>query len=232
MKQERIFVEAATVIGHEFVRPALLVQALTHRSFSCGRGIGYERLEFLGDRVLALVTADMLMAAFPAEDEGKLSKRFVALVCGQTLATIARELDLGRFLRLARNEEEGGGRSNPAILADALEAVIGCLYLDAGLPAAREFIETHWRARMAAATTPPEDVKTWLQEWVQAAGKPLPRYETVGVYGPGHSPIFSVVLTIEGLAPVKASGPSKRAAEKAAATAMIDAVGRDTRTPR
>ena len=213
---------AAEVVGHRFARPGLLWEALTHRSVGSTSAATYERLEFLGDRVLSLVVADMLITAFPTENQGDLSKRFAALVRGKTLADIARKMELGRFIRVARSEEHG--RTNTGILGDVVEAVIGALYLDGGLPAARAFIDAHWRPLICAETEPPEDAKTQLQELLQAAGRPLPQYEIAQVTGPAHEPTFSAVLRVEGYPPVEANGNSKRAAEKAAARVMLEAV--------
>ncbi|MFQ5958137.1 MAG: ribonuclease III [Alphaproteobacteria bacterium] len=210
---------AAAALDHGFTRQALLAEALTHPS--AGARGGYERLEFLGDRVLALVVADMLLAAFPDEDEGALAKRLAALVRRETLAKVAASLDFGRFLTLSKGEEETGGRANPTVLADALEAAIGALYLDGGLAPAEAFMRRHWTAPMEAAAHPPEDAKTRLQEWAQGAGRPLPEYATTGVEGPPHSPTFTVEVRVESQPPVSATGPSKRAAEQAAAAALL-----------
>ena len=222
MNRDRSPTDAAAAIGHRFAQPKLLREALTHRSAATASKAPNERLEFLGDRVLALVVADMLVTAFPTENEGALSKRFSALVNGQTLADVAIGLELGRYIQMAKSETPGCGTRG--ILGDAMEAVIGALYLDGGLPAAQEFIAAHWSNLLAAAIDPPEDAKTRLQERLQAAGKPLPQYEIVRVSGPAHSPTFFAVLRVEGHVPVEATGNSKRAAEKAAAQAMLDAV--------
>ncbi len=223
------------VLGHVFARPALLAEALMHPSAKVG-GRGYERLEFLGDRVLGLIVADMLLAAFPAEDEGALAKRFAALVRREALARVGEELDLGRYVTISKGEEESGGRSNPTLLADATEAVLGALYLDGGLAAAGAFVRRRWTAMMETAETPPEDAKTRLQEWAQGTAKPLPDYTTVRVEGPPHSPTFAVEARVEGLPAVTATGPSKRAAEQAAAAALLsklaDKIGRADKTGR
>ncbi len=211
---------AQAALDHGFSRPELLVEALTHPSAEA-RGGGYERFEFLGDRVLALVVADMLLAAFPGENEGALAKRLAELVRRETLAKVAASLDFGGFLTLSKGEEETGGRANPTVLADALEAAIGALYLDGGLAPAEAFVRRHWTAPMEAAEHPPEDAKTRLQEWVQGKGRPLPEYTTTGVEGPPHSPTFTVEVRIAGQPPASATGPSKRAAEQAAAAALL-----------
>ncbi|HVO02325.1 MAG TPA: ribonuclease III [Candidatus Cybelea sp.] len=183
-----------------------------------------QRLEFLGDRVLGIVVAEMLFRAFPEEDEGALARRLAALVRQDSLDAVAREIALGRHLTISRGEEEGGGRDNPAILADACEALIGAIYLDGGLEAARGFIERHWRPKMAAETKPPQDAKTALQEWAQASGLALPRYTVVKSEGPPHHPVFEVSVSVVGQEPASASGRSKRAAEQAAARQLLDRV--------
>ncbi|HTO82545.1 MAG TPA: ribonuclease III [Methylomirabilota bacterium] len=226
--------QLADTFGYRFSRPDLLREALTHPSASSpsprvsrprpAKQRGYERLEFLGDRVLGLVVADLLYGTFPEEDEGALAKRLAALARKDTLARVARAADLGAHLILSRAEAGAGGRSNPALLADACEAVIGALYLDGGLPAAAGFIRRYWHPLMAAEVRPPQDAKTSLQEWAQGAGLPLPVYRTVRTEGPPHEPLFAVEASVEGQAPVTGSGRTKRAAEQAAATALLDRV--------
>ena len=211
---------AAAIVEHDFARPALLAEALTHPSAS-GRGHGYERLEFLGDRVLGLVVADMLLAAFPDEDEGALALRFTSLVRRESLAGIADGIGLAAVIEMTRGEAETGGRENPATLADALEAVIGALYLDGGLAIAERFVRHHLAPAMRAAEGPPKDAKTALQEWAQANGLALPRYATVSTEGPAHSPTFEIEVRVGGHAPASASGASKRSAEQAAAAVLM-----------
>ncbi len=217
----------AEILGHSFRRPELLDEALIHSSVS-SRGArakrSYERLEFLGDRVLGLIVAEMLLGRFPDEAEGALARRLAALVRRETLARVAEGIGLGRHLVLSKAEDDSGGRANPAILADCCEAVIGALYLDGGLEPARAFVGGQWRRLMEEATTPPKDAKTALQEWAQGLGKPLPSYEMVAMDGPAHDPVFAVSVCIEGLAPETAQGSSKRAAEQAAAAAMLKRV--------
>jgi ribonuclease-3 len=214
-------------LGHRFDDPALLREALTHSSAGgSGRRTrrNNERLEFLGDRVLGLVVADLLMTRFPHEPEGALTKRHAALVRRETLAEIARELDLGRCLVLGRSEVDAGGAANPAILADALEAVIGALYRDGGLAPVAAFIERRWRVRMGAMQAPPRDAKTTLQEWAQARGLGLPSYRVVEAAGPPHAPRFEVSVALADLPPASASAGSKRAAEQAAAEQLLSAL--------
>ena len=215
----------AAVLGHRFADPVLLETALTHPSATSPARPDNQRLEFLGDRVLGLVVAEALLAAFPGEAEGALAPRFNALVRRETLAEIALEIGLGGFLRLGRSEATGGGRRKAAILADALEAVIAALLLDGGMAAARHFILARWQGRIEAPETAPMDAKTRLQEWAQGAGRPLPLYTTTGEQGPAHEPEFEVEVSVEGAAPATGRGGSKRVAEQAAATALLAKVG-------
>ena len=214
----------AVRLGHRFGRPALLEEALTHRSAAgmrTGNTRGYERLEFLGDRVLSLVIADLLLSRFPNESEGQLSRRHSALVRRASLVRVAIEIDLGCFLRMSKGEDDAGARAAPALLADACEAVIAALYLDGGLSTAAKFIEVNWTPLVAEQLSPPRDAKTALQEWAQGHGRPLPVYRTVHTEGPAHEPRFSVEVEVEGAGPMLAEGPSKRAAEQAAAAALL-----------
>jgi len=217
--------EAAS--GIRFADPALLQEALTHSS-ALGQGRSgqrsNERLEFLGDRVLGLVVADLLMSRFARESEGALTRRHAGLVCRETLAEIALELDLGRFLVVGRSEGEAAGRANPALLADALEALIGAIYLDGGLDAAQAFIGRHWQTRLDEMRAPPRDPKTTLQEWAQGRGLALPEYQVVEVGGPAHAPRFEVSVSVAELPPVRAAAGSKRAAERAAAERLLAAL--------
>lgn len=215
---------------HRFNDPGLLKEALTHPS-ATRRGKhaprNNQRLEFLGDRVLGLVVAHLLIARFPHEDEGPLSRRHAALVRRETLAEIAAEFGLGKALTFARSEEGGRGRTNPSILADALEALIGALYLDAGLEVAERFIRTRWEAHVSDMGQPPRDAKTALQEWAQARGHKLPAYRLTSTEGPAHAPLFEVEVTLADYPPVTASASSKRQAEQAAAEALLADVAPD-----
>jgi ribonuclease III len=209
----------ANVLGHRFARPELLDEALTHPSAAAKRT--YERLEFLGDRVLGLIVADMVYRAYPAEQEGHLAKRFAALVRRESLAQVAIALKLGTHLRVSRGEEGQGGRNSHTALADACEAVIGALYLDGGLPAAQAFVERWWRPLLQLQAEPPQDAKTALQEWAQGQGLPLPQYRVKGSKGPAHDPVFEIEVSLPGREPASAQGRSRRAAESAAATLLL-----------
>ncbi len=200
---------------------------MTHSS-AVGRGRrvrrSNERLEFLGDRVLGLVIAELLIRQFPAEGEGALSRRHAALVRRETLAEIALELGLGACLVLARSEDDSGGRAKPATLANGLEALIGALHLDAGLGPAAAFVTRYWSPRLHAMPAPPQDPKTALQEWAQGRGLALPDYRVVEVAGPAHAPRFEISVQVGDLPPVTAAAGSKRAAEQSAAEQLLSAL--------
>jgi len=212
-------------LGHRFRDQSLLREALTHPS-ATRRGKNAtrnnQRLEFLGDRVLGLIVAHLLIARFPNEDEGPLSRRHAGLVRRETLAEIAGEMGLGHQLTFARSEEAGKGRDNPSILADALEALIGAIYLDAGIGPAETFIRAKWEAHVVGMERPPRDAKTALQEWAQARGFDLPAYSLTKTEGPAHAPQFEVRVDLANFAPKTASASSKRQAEQAAAEALLD----------
>ena len=211
----------AEKLCHRFTDPSLLRLAVTHSSASGHHGAANERLEFLGDRVLGLIIADLLYHRFSTEEEGHLARRFAVLVSREALAQVAGRIGLAPYLTLARGEEDSGGRANPAILADACEAVIAALYLDGGLKTARRFIAGAWSALIEQDHRPPQDPKTALQEWAQAAGRKLPSYVVIGAEGPAHDPVFTVEVRVEGLPPISASGRSKRVAEQAAAAEAL-----------
>ena len=218
-------------LGHRFADPALLERALTHASVGDGahapkRGGPHdnERLEFLGDRVLGLLTAEALIERFPDSSEGELAPRLNALVSRETCARVARRIDLGAALRLAAFETKSGGRDKGSILAGACEALMAALYADGGLDAARVFYQAAWAEEIEAL--PPLgqslEVKLALQQWVQKAGKPLPVYTVLNREGPDHAPTFTVEVRVEGVAPETGVGGSRQAAEKAAAQALWD----------
>lgn len=212
-------------IGYRFDDQALLREAMTHPSLDpAQRGdarFGYERLEFLGDRVLGLVFAQWLLDRYPNEHEGQIAKRFVAMVRKEALTKVAEKMGIGRFLLMSEAESEAGGRDKDAILADACEALIGAIYRDGGLDAASEFIKTQWNDMVDLHTRPPQDPKTALQEWAQSRGLPLPHYETTGRHGPDHAPSFTVTASVRGWPPASADGANKREAAKLAAQALL-----------
>ena len=213
----------AEALGHRFARPELLTEALTHRSAARAElhPFGYERLEFLGDRVLGLIIADLLLKNFPDAPEGDLSRRLSGLVRREALEEVAVGLELGRFLHLAEGEARTGGRENAGIRADACEAVIGALYLDGGLVAARRFILANWAPLLEKAGTAARDPKTRLQEWTQARKLPLPDYRVVAEAGPAHDPMFTIEAVVKGEKPARAKAGSKRSAEQDAARKLL-----------
>lgn len=215
------------VVGHRFRSRRLLIRALTHSSVGGRRDThleSNERLEFLGDRVLGLVVADMLYARFPDEAEGSLAKRHAALVCREALARVAATIGLPGHLVLSRGEEEAGGRLLDGLVADACEALIAAIFLDAGFEAAQAFVQARWEPLLDADVIPPQDPKTALQEWAQGHGLPLPEYEEVSRQGPAHAPSFTVRAEVVGLDPVTAEGSSKRVAEREAARLLLERV--------
>lgn len=220
-----------TRIGYRFKDEALLETALTHAStwakLPPGGRYSNERMEFLGDRVLGLVVAEELYRRFPDENEGLLARRFAALVSGDSLARVAEGLALGEHMTLSQGEADSGGRENPALLANACEALIAALYLDGGLEVANQFVLSRWDRLIDEVSEPPKDNKTRLQEWAQAKGLPLPVYDQVACEGPAHAPLFTVRVTVRGEAPAEAHGRSKREAQQAAAGELITRLERE-----
>jgi len=214
-------------LGHDFARPELLAEALTHRSaldrrpdLKASFPQGNERLEFLGDRVLSLAMADQLLRRFPNEREGDLARRHASLVSAATLSALAGEIGLGPHIRLG--DSKASAEVRPAILADALEAVLGAVFLDAGFAAAAACIERLWGERLSSALAAPRDAKTSLQEWAQARRLPLPAYREVGREGPPHAPVFVVDVAIKGQEPARGRAGNKREAERLAAAALLE----------
>jgi ribonuclease-3 len=213
-------------LGHRFKRPDLLELAFTHRSYANEQGSPehYERLEFLGDAVLGLVTGHWLYERYPELPEGELSKIKAQLVSRTSLSRHAERLELGPLLRIGVGEERSGGRTKPSLLADSMEAVFGAVYLDAGLDAAREIIlamleETSEERSQQLLHA---DSKTQLQEMAQALGWDLPEYRLVSAEGPDHNKIFTVECWVGGELAGHGEGPNKKTAEqKAAAEALV-----------
>jgi ribonuclease-3 len=209
-----------TALGYRFQNPKILTEALTHRgAIGTGTRTANERLEFLGDRVLGLVVAETLLREFPAEEEGALATRLAALVSAPTLMRIALSFGLADHVKMAPGQRADD--ENTAVLADACEAMIGALYLDGGLKAARDFIAAQWSAEFHADITPPKDAKTALQEWAQARGLPLPAYRVVEETGPAHAPSFVMAVAVEGHPEMKGAGRTKRIATQEAATGLL-----------
>ena len=221
----------AALLGHDIRDEALFRRALTHASALPSGAPApektYQRLEFLGDRVLSLVVADALIKAFPEDEEGDLAVRLNALVRAETLAAIAEEIGLGRFAHWGEGEARKASRARAAILADMMESVIAALYRDGGFEAARAFILRHWNTRLAEVASVQRDPKTRLQEWSLARGLGVPRYETVDREGPDHAPVFTVSVHVgEGLQ-ARGQGSSKRQAEMAAAGQLLKEAGNE-----
>ncbi len=215
---------AETLLGHKFAQPKLLAEALTHRSAAGAKGAGSnERLEFIGDRVLGLIVAEWLSERFPAEREGMLGPRLAALVSRPSLAAIAEANGLAALLSVSAGESKRGVREKATVLADALEALIGALYLDAGLAPARDFIRRVFGDVVDRQFSPPKDPKTALQEWALKRALPLPAYDVVAQSGPSHEPRFTIRVQVGEAAASGAAG-SKRAAEQEAAQALLAAL--------
>jgi len=214
-------------LGYKFKDRGLLEKALTHASVrqSPGKRRDNERLEFLGDRVLGLAIAELVSELYPAASEGDLARLYNRLVRGGTCAEVARKLDLGPFLVLSEAEAESGGRDKETILADACEAVLGAVFLEAGYGPARDVVRAHWADRLEAAPAEAADAKSVLQEWVQGQGLDLPSYKHIEREGPDHAPRFTSEVHIEGMQPARGQGASKRAAEQAAATTLLEREG-------
>jgi ribonuclease-3 len=213
--------ELLTKLDHRFERPELLEEALTHVSAPNAGGQSYQRLEFLGDRVLGLAIAEMLYRAFPGAPEGELSRRLAELVRRESCAEIAQSWDVGPHVKLGAGEAQSGERKNEAILADVCEAIIGAVFLDGGYDAAQKLIERSFRELLAAPRRPLRDPKSALQEWAQAQGFPPPTYTVVEQTGPDHAPRFRVMVKVKGQESDFGLGPSKRIAEQAAARSLL-----------
>lgn len=226
LPKEATLPAAEAILGHQFARPDLLREALTHRSAARGRnGSGSnERLEFIGDRVLGLLVAEWLAERFPDEREGELGRRLAYLVSQPVLADVAVAVALPASLAVSPGEARAGVKRRATVLADAMEAAIGALYLDGGIGIARGFVRRAWEQAMTGQIRPPKDAKTALQEWAQQRGLPLPRYELASRQGPPHSPIFVVNVAVNGYSGT-GTAANKRAAEQAAATDVIRQLG-------
>ena len=210
-------------LEHEFSDPALLKVALTHASARAGAcpQEDNERLEFLGDRVLGLAIAELLADSFPKAREGELARWFNHLVRAETCAEIAQEWELGTFILMSGGEAGSGGRSKKTILANACEAVLGAIFADGGYDAAQAVVHRFWQPQLDMLELAAPDAKSLLQEWAQGRRLPLPRYLEVAREGPDHAPRFTAEVQIDGVAPERGTGANKRAAEQAAALAML-----------
>ncbi len=208
----------AGFLGREPGDRARFERALTHGSQGA---VNYERLEFLGDRVLGLTLAEWLYQRFPDEPEGKLSRRFNALVTGQVCAEIAREIGVPAHLRLGKQARDDGASDSDNVLGDVMEALIGATFIDQGFDAARALVRRLWDSRIDAQAAAPKHPKSALQEWAAANNRRAPDYELLDRSGPGHAPRFRVKATIAKLAEAEGEGSSKQEAETAAAAALL-----------
>lgn len=212
-----------TTLGYRFKTRAMLDRALTHSSTrnSEARTEDYERLEFLGDRVLGLAIAELLIENDPKATEGALARRFNRLVRKEACARVGRTIGLGPLLLLSSAEDESGGREKDTILADATEALLAAIFLEAGYQTVRDVVRMLWSPLMDDLPEAVADAKSMLQEWAQGQGLPLPRYVEIERQGPDHAPRFTTEVSIDGKKPARGSGTSKRAAEQAAASTML-----------
>ena len=213
-------------LGHDFADTALLERALTHSSAIAGgdRIDSYQRLEFLGDRVLGLAISDMLMREFPRAPEGELSRRLAGLVRAETCAAVACAMQIDVAVQLGKTKGTRA-RLTQAILSDACEAVVGAVYLDGGYAPAADLVQRFWQEHMRVPASPLRDPKTVLQEWAQGKGLPTPVYREVGRTGPHHDPEFHVAVELPDRPAAEGIGRSKRSAEQAAAATMLTREG-------
>ena len=213
------WVEAQT--GHRPRDVAMFERALTHSSRG---GADYERLEFLGDRVLGLCIAEWLYSDFQDEPEGNLSRRLNVLVSRETCAEIARAIGLSSQMRLGKQAFEDGASDSDNVLGDMVEALLGALFLEGGIDAARTVVRRHWEPLLDRQTSAPKHPKSTLQEWAAANNRKPPEYELVDRSGPQHAPRFEVKVAIRGVGEASAEGTSKQEAEKEAAKALLEKI--------
>jgi len=216
--------ELYKILDYKFKNEELLEEALTHPSLSyrTDKKFNYERLEFFGDSILSFIIIEFLFKNYPEEKEGGLSKRKAGLVCTSCIAKVAKQINLRRYIYMSAGEEKELGLENEKNLENVMEALIGALYLDAGIDITRNFILKYWKPFAEDFKTPPKDEKTRLQEWTQKTNKGLPQYIFVRKEGSDHKPNFFVRLEIKGLDSIEASGASKKIAEKLLAVKMLE----------
>lgn len=227
MLRARKFKDLEKVLGHRFKNQQLLEVALTHASVRGvkGKRSDNERLEFIGDRVLGLAIAELLNERFPDGSEGDLARRYNRLVRGEACAKVARSIGLGTHLILSDSEAGSGGRTKNTILADAMEALLGAIFLEAGFKTARVVVRDLWESLSEDLPATGVDAKSALQEWAQGQGLELPEYVEIARKGPDHAPHFTTEVRITGKEPARGEGASKRAAEQAAARALLEREG-------
>lgn len=218
------FAELELRLNYSFLDKDRLRRALTHSSaISPGRRVAesYQRLEFLGDRVLGLVVADLLFQRMPKAKEGELARALNSVVRKETCAAVAIDLDMGPNIFMDKSELRNGGREKPSVLADACEAVIGAIYIDGGFEPAFAFVKSSFSNYLEATNDLQVDAKTMLQEWAQGAGLPVPQYVETDRFGPAHSPVFTIAVKIDGYEAISAKGPSKKIAEQSVAEKFL-----------
>jgi ribonuclease III len=215
--------ELAERIGYDFCDAAVLKLALTHASARLGARYSEdnERLEFLGDRVLGLAVAELLHERFPEASEGELARWLNRLVRAETCVEIAEGWELGKYMVMSTAEAGSGGREKKTILANACEAVLGAVFLDGGYAPARDIVQRFWSGHLDLPEEAIPDAKSVLQEWAQGRKLSLPRYVEIAREGPDHKPSFTAEVHVDGMAPERGQGTNKRAAEQAAAEAML-----------
>ena len=226
-----ILAEVEGILGHHFANPRLVQEALTHRSAAGAGALSNERLEFLGDRVLGLTMAVWLAERYPREQEGALGRRLAHLVSQPVLASVAEAVGLPDLLAVAPGEARAGVRQRASVIADAVEALLGALFLDGGLDPVSGFVRTHFEAALRGELEPPKDAKTGLQEWGQARGFGLPAYDILSCDGPSHAPHFIIRASLAGRSAEGAAG-SRRAAEQAAAHSLLTVLQAQGEAPR
>ncbi|MFP3035928.1 MAG: ribonuclease III [Wolbachia sp.] len=216
------------IINYRFKNDAILEEALTHPSLnkrnSKNQTENYERLEFLGDSILNMIVSAILFKLFPKEREGALAKRKTDLVCGSTIANVAKEIELGDFILMNNSERCNGRKCNLKNLGNALEALIGAIYIDGGFKSVERFVTQHWEKLAKDMLIPPQDPKTSLQEWTQKNKLPLPEYALAKQTGPAHNPEFTISIRIENYGEVSAYASSKKVAEQKAAELMLEKI--------
>ncbi len=222
MAEQQALEELSRILGHTFKNIKLLEEALTHPSISSyTERRDYERLEFLGDRVLGFIIASLLFKRFQEDDEGKMALRFSNLVRREALVRIASDINLDEFVIITKGVRRAGIQHRTSILADSCEAIIAALYLDGGVEVAGQFVEKQWEELIVKSSESRKDAKSRLQEWAQKLGKPIPVYNVVDIKGPDNNPFFTVEVLVEGVDPAQAQGSSKRVAEQAAAAVCL-----------
>ena len=212
------------ILAYTFRDKTLIERALTHSSLGAP---DYERLEFLGDRVLGLIIAEELFKKFPKEKEGLLAKRFSGLVQRETLAAIATETNLAENILLSEQERLAGGLKNENLLSDIVEALLGAIYMDGGIAPCKDFVLKAWRSHFDDMKLPPQEPKTALQEWAQARGLNPPSYKIIDQEGPDHAPLFTIEVALDTFGVEHAKGPSRRVAEKVAAQVFLNKLNKD-----